>query len=392
MGTKDLQKKDYLYDPARFADLVNGVVCAGRQVLAASDLTELDSQTGQFSITAYNEIVGGSENASDDASESGDGIDRDQNGDSGSSTGESTRGDDGNKGHGRNRNIREAKRTNRKDRHRDLLRRAAFGVNFMVIGIENQEDTNYLMPLRCMSYDTAEYEKQAVQIRREVRNGKKGKVTKAEFLSGFMKDSRLQPCVTIVLYYGEDWDGATSLREILNLEGIPPELRDEVNDYKIHLCEVRKFENTEVFRTDVKQVFDCLRYAKDPEKLYQLVANDPAYQAMEPDTYEAIVEYTGMNELMKVKEYGEDGKVDMNEIAQGLIEMGRKNGMEQGIQQGMEQGIEQGIQQGMAQVIRGMVETIHELGSTKEEAVCRLVEKLNLSGEEAGRYVKQYWT
>ncbi len=333
MGREDLQKKGYLYDPERFADLVNGVVCAGRQVLAAEDLTELDSQAGQFSIAAYDEIVGGgSENTREDVS--GDGTDREQNDGSGGSIGESTRRDDINRGHGRNRNIREAKRANRKDRHRDLLRRAAFGVNFMVIGIENQEDTNYLMPLRCMSYDTAEYEKQAVQIRREVRNGKKGRVTKEEFLSGFTKDSRLLPCVTIVLYYGEDWDGATSLREILDLEGIPPELQQLVNDYKIYLCEVRKFENTEVFKTDVKQVFDCLRYAKEPEKLYQLVANDPAYQAMDPDTYEAIVEYTGMNELMKVKEYGEDGKVDMNEIAKGLIEMGRRQGIESGIEEG----------------------------------------------------------
>ncbi len=333
MGRKDLQKKGYLYDPERFADLVNGVVCAGRQVLAAEDLTELDSQAGQFSIAAYDEIVGGgSENTRDDVS--GDGTGREQNDGSGGSTGESTRRDDINRGHGRNRNIRETKRANRKDRRRDLLRRAAFGVNFMVIGIENQEDTNYLMPLRCMSYDTAEYEKQAAQIRRKVRKSKK--VTNAEFLSGFAKDSRLHPCVTIVLYYGEDcWDGSTSLREILDLEGIPPELRAEVNDYKIHLCEVRKFENTEVFKTDVKQVFDCLRYAKEPEKLYQLVANDPAYQAMDPDTYEAIVEYTGMNELMKVKEYGEDGKVDMNEIAKGLIEMGRRDGIERGVGQGM---------------------------------------------------------
>ena len=61
-------------------------------------------------------------------------------------------------------------------------------------------------------------------------------------------------------------------------------------------------------------------------------------------------------------------------------------------QEGLEEGIEQGIKQGLAQVIRGMVETIREFGSTKEEAVRRLVEKLNLSDEEAGRYVKQYWT
>ncbi len=322
MGRKDLQKKGYLYDPERFADLVNGVVCAGRQVLAAEDLTELDSQAGQFGLAAYGEIrdggTGGNENDRDTGKE---------------------RGED--RGRERNRNQSKKKSGKLKDLRRDLVRRAAFGVNFMVVGIENQGETDYLMPLRCMSYDTAEYEKQAAQIRRKVR--KRKKVTNAEFLSGFAKDSRLHPCVTIVLYYGEDcWDGATALREIMDLEGIPPELRAEVNDYKIHLCEVRKFENTEVFKTDVKQVFDCLRYAKEPEKLYQLVTSDPSYRAMEPDTYEMIVEYTGVGELMKVQEYGKDGKVDMSTLATGLIEMGRRQGIESGIEQGISQGIEQG--------------------------------------------------
>ena len=322
MGRKDLQKKGYLYDPARFADLINGVVCAGRQVLAAEDLTELDSQTGQFTIAAYDGNRSGREGVSE--------------------------------GENNGRSPNKIKSGNLKNRNRDLLRRAAFGVNFMVIGIENQEDPNYLMPLRCMSYDTAEYEKQAVQIGKKVRNRKRGEITKAEFLSGFTKDSRLSPCVTIVLYYGEDWDGATTLREILDLESVPPELQNLVNDYKIYVCEVRKFENTEVFKTDVKQVFDCLRYAKEPEKLYQLMANDPAYRAMESDTYEAIVEYTGASELMKVKEYGEDGKVDMSDIATELIELGRRKGIEQGIEQGM---------------INAITELLEELGQVPQQVM-----------------------
>ena len=162
MGTKDLQKKGYFSDPARFADLVNGLVCSGRQVLAVSDLTDMDSRTGQFDVRAY------------DGS-----------------------GNDG----GANRHGGK-KGGVLKDRRRDLVRRAAFGVNFMVVGLENQEETDYLMPLRCMSYDTAEYERQAAQIGREIRradrdkNGRK--IARAEFLSGFTKDSRLSPCVTIV--------------------------------------------------------------------------------------------------------------------------------------------------------------------------------------------------
>ncbi len=338
MGRKDLQKKSYFHDAGRFADLINGLLCAGEQVVAASDLTELDSRTGQFDVRAY------------DGS-----------------------GNDGGKKGGV-----------LKDRRRDLVRRAAFGVNFMVVGLENQEETDYLMPLRCMSYDTAEYERQAAQTGKEVRNGSGNGVTKAEFLSGFMKSSRLSPCVTVVLYYGEGWDGATSLHEILDFRGIPPKLQSKVNDYKIYLCEVRKFGNTEVFQTDVKQVFDCLRYADEPDKLYELMKSDPSYREMEADTYDVIAEYTGTTELMKVKTYsGKEGKVDMCRAITELIERGRREGIEQGIERGIEQGIERGI--------RGMVETVCELGGTKEDAVRRLIDKMQLSGDEAGRYVGQYW-
>ena len=52
---------------------------------------------------------------------------------------------------------------------RDLIKKSAFGVNFAVIGVENQEMVHYLMPLRTMEYDVAEYEKQAATIRKRVK-------------------------------------------------------------------------------------------------------------------------------------------------------------------------------------------------------------------------------
>ena len=222
--------------------------------MSPSDLTDMDSQTGQFDASA------------------------------------------GRKKH----------RKRLKDRRRDLMRKAAFGKNFVVFGIENQEETNYLMPLRCMSYDVEEYERQAAQIGKRIRQRRD--IAEAEFLSGFARDSRLSPCVTVVLYYGEEWDGATDLYSILDFTGIPKELKDAVNNYKIYLCEVRKFENTDVFMTDLKQVFDCVRYSDDPEKLYALVANDPSYREMDEDTYDLISQYTKTYELMQMKSYGKKGK------------------------------------------------------------------------------------
>lgn len=323
---RDLQKKGYLYDPERFADLINGVVCSGKRVVLAEQLTDMDSQTIFFS------------------------------------------------GKLGRRNLKRQ----RKQRYRDLIRRAAFGVNFMVVGIENQEEVHYLMPLRSMIYDAAEYERQAALISRRVKRRKN--ITSAEFLSGFTKTDRLRPCVTLVLYYGEDWDGARDLHGILDFTDIPQELKKKVNNYSIYICEVRKFENTDVFQTDIKQVFDCIRYAENPEKLRELVMCDPAYQELEEDTYDVIAEYTKTAELMEVKLFGQEGdKVNMCGAIEKLIQDGRMEGLNQGIEQGIEQGV------------KALIETCTELGCTREEILERLVSKLQVSRENAERYMKQYW-
>ena len=315
---KDLQKKGYFYDPERFADLINGVVCSGKRILSPSDLTDMDSQTGFFRGSL-----------------------------------------------GRSKNT-----ARKKQRYRDLVRKAAFGINFMVVGIENQEEVHYLMPLRNMSYDVAEYERQAAIIRRQVK--KRKDITSAEFLSGFTKESRLNPCVTLVLYYGDDWDGATDMYSILDFTNIPPELKEKVNNYRICVCEVRKFENTNVFQTDIKQVFDCIRCAEDPEKLYNLVTNDSIYQQLDEETYDVIAEYTKTEDLMSIKQYEQKGdKINMCGAIAKLIENGRMEGLEQGV--------------------KALIETSIELGSTQAATLDRLMVKLRISRDSAEKYLEQYW-
>lgn len=315
---KDLQKKGYFDDPERFADLINGVICSGKRVIQPSDLTDVDSQTGFYK--EFPKV--------------------------------------GNRG------------TQRKQRYRDLVRKVAFGVNFMIVGIENQEEVHYLMPLRSMSYDVAEYERQAASIRRRVKRRKN--ITSAEFLSGFTRDSRLQPCVTLILYYGEEWDGARNLHSILDFTDIPRELRDKVNDYHIHICEVRKFEDTDVFQTDLKQVFDCIRYSEDKNKLYELVMNDPAYEKLDEDAYDVIAEYTNMDDIMEVKQEEQKGdKVNMCGAIREMIEDGRQEGREQGV--------------------KVLIETCMEFGRTKEETEQRIVTKMQVPEEAAKRYINQYW-
>ena len=199
-----------------------------------------------------------------------------------------------------------------------------------------------------------------------------------EYGKGFTKKDKLKPCITLVLYYGENWDGAKDIHSLLDFNDIPEELRGAVSNYQIHICEVRKFQNTNVFKTDLKQVFDCIRYSDDKEKLYELVMNDPAYKELDEDTYDVIAEYTNTEQLMEVKQYKEKGKVDMCKAIEEMIQDGRMEGLSQGIEQGIEQGIQ------------ALILDNFEEGFSEERIIEKLQKRLGVDEEKAKTYYKKY--
>lgn len=215
----------------------------------------------------------------------------------------------------------------RSGKSRDLLCKSAFGVNFALIGIENQESIDYAIPLRNMSYDVAEYEKQIAEIRRKVRESGE-KLSAGEYLYGFRKSDRLKPVITFILYSGkEPWDGPTSLHGMLDFADIPECLRDMTPDYKINVIEIRRLEHTEMFHTDVRQVFDFIRCSEDKNLLRQLVESDDYYQSMEEDAFDVIVKYANASELAQARDYRrKDGKVDMCTAIQEMMEDSRQEG------------------------------------------------------------------
>ena len=117
-------------------------------------------------------------------------------------------------------------------------------------------------------------------------------ITEEEFLSGFPEDGKLHPCITIVLYYGDRWNGSTDLHGLLDFTDIPKELKGMINNYKINLLDIKKMESTDMFHTDLKQVFDFIRHEENIEKLEELVKADPAYKTMSPDAYDVIAAFT----------------------------------------------------------------------------------------------------
>ena len=286
-------------DKKRYADLINGY--SGSQVVRAEDLSELDSISHVF--PSY-----GEERHS----------------------------------YHFNDKMERKKKKDTKERTRDLIRQSAYGLNFAIIGIENQSEVHYLMPLRTMSYDVAEYEKQAYFTRKEMKGLKN--LTTGEFLSGFRKTDRLHPCITLVLFWGDNWDGPTDLYDLLNFEDIPPELVKLVNNYPLHLIDINKFENTDAFETDLKQIFNFIRNSRNGMKLKELLDSDSAYQAMDEAAYDVITAFTHATELTNRKlEPNEGGKIDMCEGIKQLIEEGKNEGISIGRNEGISIGRNEGI-------------------------------------------------
>lgn len=222
-----------------------------------------------------------------------------------------------------------------KKKNRDLLRKAALGMNFVIVGIENQDELDYELPLRNMHYDVTNYQKQMAKIRKEIRGNAKG-LESGEYMYGFKKDSKLNPLVTFVLYSGKEaWEGPNHLHDMLDFTDVPNKLREMVSDYKINVIDVRKFENTEVFHTDVKQVFDFIRCSEDKKKLVELVENDVYYTQMDEEAFDVVTKYTNSKELIKAKEYLlEGGKRNVCKAIRDLMDDSREEGIERGIEQG----------------------------------------------------------
>ena len=126
------------------------------------------------------------------------------------------------------------------EQRRDVLKRdKKNGTEYSVwFGLENQTGEDRTMPVRVMGYDYATYEQ-------NLRRRKKGE--------------RIEPVVTLVLYFGNKrWRGPRRLHELVRL---PEEIKEYVQDYGINLVEVSYLSEEEIgrFESDFRLVAEYFR-------------------------------------------------------------------------------------------------------------------------------------
>lgn len=243
----------------------------------------------------------------------------------------------------------------------DVVKKSANGVDYVILGLENQSKIHYAMPLRHMIGDAFSYLKEYKEL--EAKNKKYNNYkTKHEFLSKFQKTDRLHPIVTICIYYGEDeWDGPRSLIDMLD---IPEEFESLISDYKFNLIELRKSELLKFQNEDVKTIFDISRFIYNRE--YDKINNIYKEKTISPELGMVIGLITETQKLIDDSLRLEQEGVEFNmcKALEELEERGR---------------------------IEGAIRISKRVNASKEDTIKNIMEEFSLDKETASKYVEEYY-
>ena len=302
MGKADVNVNIWLSEKKRFANLFNGVIYGGRQMILPEDLEEVNPVS---SVSVKNRT-------------------------------------------GKTKNMK---------KYRDIIMKWRNQATFVLLANESQDMVHYAMPHKVMLYDGMDYE---TQIRnnwknfndRRKQNKKTGQplehLTAGEYLSRFRKKDRLIPIISLVFYYGsEPWDGPVDLYDMFQLEGTKEEkeiLEKYLPNYKINLVDAERLEDVEKFSDDLQVILTMLRYRDSKEELTDYInENKKFFQNVDYETSQAMKAFLNMKQIPGEAEHKEE-MIDMCKAIQEMYDDGVKDGIQQGVEQGRTELLKEQIQ------------------------------------------------
>ena len=213
----------------------------------------------------------------------------------------------------------------------DVVKKSAYGVDFVILGIENQAKIHYAMPLRHMIGDAFSYLKEYNEIAKEYKKKKKYG-SPDEFLSKMKKTDRLHAVLTVCIYYGEkEWDGPRSLIDMLS---VPERIKPLISDYKFNLIELRKSKHINFKNEDINTVFSISRfiYEKKYDKITDIYKEKPISSELAMVIGCITESQSLINNAIKSDQKG--GTLNMCKALEELEEQGRQKGRLEGRSQG----------------------------------------------------------
>ena len=347
MGTADIVTKEYMRENTVFADAFNYLIYNGKKVIDPAKLTEIDSTEIALPFGNAEKVKAEKKRKEQEAEWS-------------SVKNESVR---------KKNTSRVGVKMDAVQKYRDVFKSVVIKqdekTSYVLLGIENQTDVHYAMPVRNAIYDALQYGRQVADIAADHRRNKKdfpGK-SNGEYLSGFFKEDHIRPVITLVIHFGaEEWDGPLSLHEMMATRDM--EILSFVENYRIHLIDPAKLTEEELnkFSTSLKEVMGYIKYSKDKEKLMEFLRTDTR-KTIEMNAARVIKTIT--NTPIEVSEEMEE--IEMCKAIEDLILEGEAKGE-----------------------AKGMIEICLEMNFSKEDILRKLQDKLNISMQQASEYFEIY--
>ncbi|MBO5473030.1 MAG: Rpn family recombination-promoting nuclease/putative transposase [Lachnospiraceae bacterium] len=305
MGKKDITLKSYLSDTRRYADLWNGCMFQGRQIIEPASLTAVNTV---FDKADEQPVI---------------------------------------------------------ERIADLsMKQAADGSFYVLWMVENQTYVDYSMPVRVMLQEALAYDRQVKEIRKKnsVRTDCGAAHCTRNFLSGMRAEDLLNPVVTLVVYWGDEtWQGGRSLHDIMNF-GKDKELADALKEliprYPIHFVNLSEMRNCEHFQTELKTLFELFGRRQDKTAFMEYLQSHEECRNIDRETSQVLRILIRSEELDHYGKRETGEKLDMCRAITELIadgkEAGRVEGKAEGRMEGKAEGIAEGLQ-ALTVTLKGML-------------------------------------
>ena len=227
---------------------------------------------------------------------------------------------------------------------RDVIMKWTTDKQEMYLAIENQLVEDLTMPYRNAMYDMKSYES---QIRRLKRNHRETRDLEdpLETISRIKKEDRLIPCITFVIYYGqEEWKHHKSLKDMFGYKQINDAnmLESRMNLVQICKDDPRRYKNRDIqMCIDIAQ----LMFQKDLETIKKRYR-----QKIDKEVVMMVCALTGSRRLESIISKEEGDEIDMykaieeweEEISKQARNEGRLKGERKQILQFIQEMLEKG--------------------------------------------------
>lgn len=209
-------------------------------------------------------------------------------------------------------------------------------LGYVLYGVEAQSEVHYAAAVKNNLYDAIEYagqvEEAAKSHRRTTKRSlrqetasdevERKKPNSGEFLSGFWKEDRLIPSVTLMIYFGSnEWDGPLSLFEMMDVKD--PRIFSFMDNYHVRLIAPAQMTDEEImkFQSSLREVLLFIKHSKDGESLSRILeANKERFRSVERRAVDVIEAITNIG--LKYDE--REDTIDMRDMCQAMKDIRMK--------------------------------------------------------------------